>query len=68
MLNVAGEMFIEYEKKLDESIEIIKCYEICVGDDKSKNDVLSIVFENKIKKFKFRKTWELQNHFNQQLY
>ena len=50
MLNVAGEMFIEYEKKLDESIEIIKCYEICVGDDKSKNDVLSIVFENKIKK------------------
>ena len=49
MTNVAGQMFIQYENELDESIQIIKSYEIYIGDDKTKNYVLNKVSENNIK-------------------
>ena len=45
ILDVAGQMFIQYEKALDESSQIIKGYEAYIGDKKIKNDVLNKVFE-----------------------
>ena len=35
MINVAGQMFIEYEEKLDNSNQIINDYEDYIGDDKN---------------------------------
>ena len=49
MLNVAGDVFIQHEKELDESIHIIKIFENYIVDVKFKNDVLNKVFESKIK-------------------
>ena len=43
MINVAGQMFIEYEKELDNSNQIIKGYEDYIGDDKIINDILDKV-------------------------
>ena len=43
MINVAGQMFIEYEKESDNSIQIIKGYEDYIGDDKIRNDILDKV-------------------------
>ena len=43
MINVAGQMFIEYEKELDNSNQIIKGYENYIGDDKVRKDILDIV-------------------------
>ena len=43
MINVAGQMFIEYEKGLDNSNKIIKGYEDYIGDDKIRNDILDKV-------------------------
>ena len=43
MVNVAGQMFIEYEKELDNSNQIIKGYEDYIGDDKIRNDILDKV-------------------------
>ena len=40
MVNVAGQMFIEYEKELDNSNQIIKGYEDYIGDDKIRKDIL----------------------------
>ena len=40
MINVAGQMFIEYEKEIDNSNKIIKGYEDYIGDDKLRNDIL----------------------------
>ena len=40
MINVAGQMFIEYEKELDNSNQIIKGYEDYIGDDKVRKDIL----------------------------
>ena len=45
MTMVAGQMFIQYERELDESNQIIKSHENFFGDDKIKIDVLNIVFE-----------------------
>ena len=36
MITVAGQMFIEYEKELDNSNQIIKGYEDYIGDNKIK--------------------------------
>ena len=47
MLNIAGEMFIQNEKVLDKSNQIIKCFEKYVGDENIKNDILNMVFEKK---------------------
>ena len=40
MINVAGQMFIEYEKELDNSNQIIKGYENYIADDKIRKDIL----------------------------
>ena len=49
MINVAGQMFIEYEKELDNSNQIIKGYEDYIGDDKIRNDILDKVCSDNIK-------------------
>ena len=49
MINVAGQMFIEYEKELDNSNQIIKGYEDYIGDDKIRNDSLDKVCGDNIK-------------------
>ena len=40
MINVAGQMYIEYEKELDNSNQTSKEYEDYIGDDKIRNDIL----------------------------
>ena len=40
MITVAGQIFIEYEKELDNSNQIIKGYEDYIGDNKIRNDFL----------------------------
>ena len=49
MINVAGQMFIEYEKEIDNSNQIIKGYEDYIGDDKIRNDRLEKVCGDNIK-------------------
>ena len=49
MINVAGQMFIEYEKELDNSNQIIKGYEDYIGDDKIRKDILDKVCEDNTK-------------------
>ena len=49
MINVAGQMFIEYEKELDNSNQIIKGYEDYIGDDKVRKDILDKVCIDNIK-------------------
>ena len=49
MINVAGQMFIEYEKELDNSNNIIKGYQNYIGDDKIRNDILDKVCGDNIK-------------------
>ena len=49
MITVAGQMFIEYEKELDNSDKIIKRYEDYIGDDKIRNDILDKVCGDKVK-------------------
>ena len=39
MITVAGQMFIEYEKKLDKSNQIIKVYENFMGDNIKTNSM-----------------------------
>ena len=43
MITVAGQMFIVYEKELDNSNQIIKGYEDYIGDDKVRKDILDKV-------------------------
>ena len=49
LINVAGQMFIEYEKELDISNQIIKGYEDYIGDDKIRKDILDKVCEDNTK-------------------
>ena len=49
MINVAGQMFIEYEKELDNSNQIIKGYEDYIGDDKVRKDILDKVCSDSTK-------------------
>ena len=49
MINVAGQMFIEYEKELDNSNQLIKGYEDYIGDDKIRKDILDKVCSDNIK-------------------
>ena len=49
MINDAGQMFIEYEKELDNSNQIIKGYEDYIGDDKIRNDILDKVCGDNVK-------------------
>ena len=43
MINAAGQIFIEYEKELDNSNQIIKGYEDYIEDDKIRKDILDKV-------------------------
>ena len=56
MINAAGQMFIEYEKELDNSNQIIKGYEDYIGDDKIRKDILDKVCGDITKKSALRKT------------
>ena len=49
MITVAGQMFIEYEKELDNSNHLIKGYEDYIGDDKIRNDILDKVCGDNVK-------------------
>ena len=49
MINIAGQMFIEYEKELDNSNQIIKGYENYIGDDKIRKDILDKVCGDNVK-------------------
>ena len=49
MITVAGQMFIEYEKELDNSNQIVKGYEDYFGDDKIRKDILDKVCGDNVK-------------------
>ena len=49
MITVAGQMFIQYEKELDNSNQIIKGYEDYIGDYKIRKDILDKVCGDNIK-------------------
>ena len=49
MINVAGQMFIEYEKEIDNSNQIIKGYEDYIGDNKIRKDILDKVCGHNVK-------------------
>ena len=49
MITVAGQMFIENEKELDNSEKIIKGYEDYIDGNKIRNDLLDKVFGDKVK-------------------
>ena len=51
MLNVAGKMFIQDEKSLNESNRIIRRFKKDIGDDAVKNDVLNKFLDNNIKEY-----------------
>ena len=44
---VAGQMFIQYEKEVEESNRTMEGYENYIGVDKNDNDVLNKFFEKK---------------------
>ena len=46
MITVAGQMFIKYEKELDNSNQINKGYEDYIGDNKIKIDILDTSGDN----------------------
>ena len=62
MINVAGQMFIEYEKELDNSNQIIKGYEDYIGDDKIRNDILDKVCGENVKEICFEKDEVYKNN------
>ena len=43
MITVAGQMFIEYEKELDNSNQTIKVFKDYIGDNKMKKDIINKV-------------------------
>ena len=43
MVTVVDQMFIKYEKQLDNSNQIVKGYEDYIGDNKFKKDILDKV-------------------------
>ena len=49
MITVAGQMFIDYGKELDNSNQKIKGYEDYKGDSKIENEVLDEVCEDNVK-------------------
>ena len=49
IITAAGQMFIEYEKELDNSDKIIKGYEDYIGDNKIRNDILDKVCGDNVK-------------------
>ena len=55
MIAVAGQMFIEYEKELENSNQIIKGYEDYIGDKKIKKDILDKVCPDNVKYYCFER-------------
>ena len=49
MITVAGQMFIEYEKELDNLDKIIKEYENYIRDNKIRNDLINKVCGDNVK-------------------
>ena len=49
MITVAGQMFIEFEKEIDNSNQIFKGYEDYIGDDKIRKDLYDKVCSDDIK-------------------
>ena len=49
VITVAGQMFIEYEKEVENSNQIIKGYEDYIGDNKIKNDILYKICGDNVK-------------------
>ena len=49
MITVAGQMFNEYKKELDNSNQIIEGYEDYIGDDKIRKDILDKVCGDNVK-------------------
>ena len=49
MITVAGQMFIEYERELDNSDKIFKGYEDYTGDNKIRNDILDKICGENVK-------------------
>ena len=64
MILVAGQMFIEYEKELDISNQIIKGSEDYGGDRKIKIDILDKVRGDNVKEFCFEKDEVYGNNSN----
>ena len=62
MITVAGQMFIEYEKELDNSNQIIKGYEDYIGDDKVRKDILDKVCGDITKEDYFEKDVVYKNN------
>ena len=46
MVTVVGQMLIKYGKELDNLNQIVKGYEVYIGDNKFKNDILDKVCED----------------------
>ena len=55
MIAVAGQMFIEYEKELENSNQIIKGYEDYIGDNKIKKVILDKVCPDNVKGYCFQR-------------
>ena len=47
IIAVAGQMFIQYEKEVEEPNRTMEGSENCIGDDKNDDDVLNNFFEKK---------------------
>ena len=62
MINVAGQMLIEYEKELDNSNEIIKGYEDYIGEDKIRKDTLDKVCDDNVKEISPEKNEVYKNN------
>ena len=55
MITVAGQMFIEYEKVLDNSNQMIKRYEEYIGDYKIKKDIVDKICGDNVKDICYEK-------------
>ena len=64
MITVAGQMFIEYEKEIDNSNQIIKGYEDYIGDDKFRNHILDKVCADNVKEICSEKDEVYKNNSN----
>ena len=64
MITVAGQTFIEYEKELDNSNQIIKGYEDYIGDDKIRKDILNKVCGDNVKEICSEKDEVYKNNSN----
>ena len=63
MINVAGQMFIEYEKEIDNSNQIIKGYEDYIGDDKIRKDIIDKVCGENVKEICSEKDEVYKNNY-----